>query len=246
MPKRFTDTDKWKKPFLRGLQGAYKLLWFYICDDCDHAGIWQVDIEIAQIKIGEKITEKKAIELFGNKIQIFDNGTKWFIPSFIDFQYPSGLNPANKAHASVLNILKNKGLVWGLQGAKDTAMDKDMDKGGVAGEKNSGEVIFDIEDFLQKNKEDFDLICMAAHKKENEVLPVLKKYHLWNQENDKYPRKPLQLIAGLKKWLLDEKNFKNGTHQRNTSGNSKSAGANELADQLASKLAARGNANIES
>jgi len=26
MPKRFTDTEKWKKPFIRGLQGPYKLL----------------------------------------------------------------------------------------------------------------------------------------------------------------------------------------------------------------------------
>ena len=63
MAKRFTDTEKWKKPFIRGLQGAYKLLWLYICDDCDHAGIWQVDIEVAQIRIGEKMIQKRQLKV---------------------------------------------------------------------------------------------------------------------------------------------------------------------------------------
>lgn len=133
MAKRFTDTEKWKKPFIRGLQGAYKLLWLYICDDCDHAGIWQVDMQVAEIRIGEKITLHGAIESFGDKIVIFDNGNKWFIPSFLEFQYPSGLNPDNRAHNSIINLLEkysllkneNKPLISPLQGSKD--MDKDMD-----------------------------------------------------------------------------------------------------------------------
>ena len=86
MAKRFTDTEKWKKPFIRGLQGAYKLLWLYICDDCDHAGIWQVDMEVAAIRIGEKIDLKEAIKSFDEKIIIIDKGNKWFIPSFLEFQ----------------------------------------------------------------------------------------------------------------------------------------------------------------
>ena len=134
MAKRFTDTEKWKKPFIRGLQGAYKLLWLYICDDCDHAGIWQVDIDVAQIRIGEKIDLKEAIKSFDEKIIIFDKGNKWFIPSFIEFQYPSGLNPDNRAHNSIIILLEknnlldkqNKPLTRPLQGRKD--MDKDMDK----------------------------------------------------------------------------------------------------------------------
>ena len=136
MAKRFTDTDKWKKPFIRGLQAPYKLLWFYICDDCDHAGIWQVDIEVAALRIGEYITEKNAISFFSEKVIPIDDGKKWFIPSFIEFQYPSGLNPTNKAHGGIIQILKKynlinedfKPLISPLQGAKDMDMDKDMDK----------------------------------------------------------------------------------------------------------------------
>ena len=140
MAKRFTDTEKWKKPFIRGLQGAYKLLWLYICDDCDHAGIWQVDIDVAQIRIGEKIDLNEAIKIFEDKIIIFDKGNKWFIPSFVEFQYPSGLNPENRSHNSVIILLekynlripKDKPLISPLKGAmdmvKDMVMVKDKDK----------------------------------------------------------------------------------------------------------------------
>ncbi len=134
MAKRFTDTEKWKKPFIRGLKGPYKLLWLYICDDCDYAGIWQVDLEVAEIRIGEKLEEKKALQFFGDKIIPLENGYKWFIPSFIEFQYPTGLSENNKAHTGIIKILEkykeeisnNKPLESPLQGDKD--MDKDMDK----------------------------------------------------------------------------------------------------------------------
>ena len=136
MSKRFTDTEKWKKPFIRNLSAPYKLLWLYICDDCDHAGIWQVDIDVARIRIGEDINEQDAIKFFDDKIIKIDNGNKWFIPSFIDFQYPSGLNPENKAHGGIIKMLLKykliddefKPLNSPLQGDKDMVKDKVMDK----------------------------------------------------------------------------------------------------------------------
>jgi hypothetical protein len=136
MAKRFTDTEKWKKPFIRSLKAPYKLLWLYICDDCDHSGIWQVDIEVAQIRIGEKLDEKKALEYFVDKIIPLENNTKWFIPSFIEFQYPSGLSENNKAHTGIIKNLERykeqidnyKPLISPLQGDKDMVMDKVMVK----------------------------------------------------------------------------------------------------------------------
>ena len=59
MAKRFTDTDRWKKPFIKGLNLEQKLLWFYILDDCDHAGLWHVDIEVASIRVGVNIDLQK-------------------------------------------------------------------------------------------------------------------------------------------------------------------------------------------
>src|SRR5574343_673551 len=131
MSKRFTDTNKYKKPFIRSLPGAYKLLWDYLYHDCDHAGIWIVDFEIAQLYIGIDMPVKKdeALKLFNNgekRIIEIDGGTKWFIYPFIEFQYGE-LNEVNRAHSSVIQILKkhkiyknkNKPLTSPLQGAND-------------------------------------------------------------------------------------------------------------------------------
>ena len=108
MPKRFTDTDKWKKPFIRGLDGPYKLLWFYILDDCDHAGIWQVDFEVARIRIGEQVDYESAIKLFGDRVHPVSK-FKWFIPDFITFQYGE-LSEKNRLHLSVIQILSKHNL----------------------------------------------------------------------------------------------------------------------------------------
>jgi hypothetical protein len=110
MPKRFTDTNKLKKKWLRGLKAPYKLLWIYLLDSCDHAGIWEVDFEIANIYIGGGTSEQNAISVFKDKIHIFDDGNKWFIIDFIDFQY-SGLNANNPAHNNVIKQLKKYNLI---------------------------------------------------------------------------------------------------------------------------------------
>lgn len=141
MAKRFTDTSKWNKPFLRKMKSAYKLLWLFITDECDHSGIWQVDIEAAELKTGEKLNKEIAISFFKDRIIEIDGGEKWFIPGFVEFQYGE-LNPNNRAHASVISILRKynllddlnriqapyKDLASPLQGAKDKDMDKDKDK----------------------------------------------------------------------------------------------------------------------
>ena len=139
MAKRFTDTDKYKKPFIRSLPGAYKLFWDYLYHECDHAGIWIVDFEIAQIYLGSdmQVDRDNALGFF-NKDEVrvieFSGGKKWFIIPFIEFQYGE-LNEQNRVHKSVINILKkenlykeNKGLIRGLQALKDKDKNKDMDK----------------------------------------------------------------------------------------------------------------------
>lgn len=138
MAKRFTDTNKYKKPFIRGLQGAYKLLWDYLYHDCDHAGIWIVDFDIAQLYIGKDmpINRDDALRYFNTpdekRVIEFDHGARWYLPSFISFQYGE-LNELNRAHNSVICILKKyslykiKPLTSPLQGRKDKDMDKDKD-----------------------------------------------------------------------------------------------------------------------
>lgn len=132
MAKRFTDTDKWKKPFFRSLQAPYKLVWIYLLDECNHAGIWNVEFDVLKVRTGFTFAENEILDTFKDKILVFDNGNKWFIKDFIDFQY-GVLNEKNKAHNSVLNILnkyKIKEHLSPLEGVKDKdkELDKDKDK----------------------------------------------------------------------------------------------------------------------
>lgn len=135
MSKRFTDTEKYKKSFIRDLPAAYKIFWDYLYHDCSFAGIWQVDFEVAQIRVGKDapINSGEALQLFNKKekrIVVLNKGTKWLIKPFIDFQY-GDLNPNNRVHSSVLEELRKhgiKGLASPLQRAKDKAKDKDKDQ----------------------------------------------------------------------------------------------------------------------
>ena len=41
MAKRFTDTQKWSEDWYLDLPITYKVFWIYICDNCNHAGIYK-------------------------------------------------------------------------------------------------------------------------------------------------------------------------------------------------------------
>ena len=105
MAKRFIDTDLFKKRFIRGLKGAYKLLWVYIFCECDNAGIWEVDIEAAELFCGQKYDTNDLKKAFEGKIYFFNNDAKAFIPDFIEFQYGNELNEKNPAHRSAIEKL---------------------------------------------------------------------------------------------------------------------------------------------
>ena len=132
MAKRFTATEKWDKVWFRKLKPEHKCFWIYVTDRCNHAGIWEVDFELAGMYIGIHINEPEIKEIFKKQYQELNNGSRWFIRDFIDFQYNGELNPANKVHFSIINILKKegayKGLTRGLQAPKDMDMDKATDK----------------------------------------------------------------------------------------------------------------------
>lgn len=130
MPKRMTDTDKWKKPFIKSLSPEYKLFWLYLLDDCDHAGIWHADFEVAELRLGLKLSQTKAEGLFSEKVVLLDNGTKWFIPDFISFQYGE-LTEKNKMYRPVTLVLNKYNLMGHLSpinGVKDKEQVKDMVK----------------------------------------------------------------------------------------------------------------------
>jgi hypothetical protein len=132
-----SDTEKWKKPFFKSMPTEYKLFWLYLLDDCDHCGIWHVDLEVAQIRLGTKLSLPKARGLYADRVVEFDNGTKWFIPDFISFQYGE-LCEKNKMTKAVLPTLTKYNLMGHLSpinGVKVKVKVKVKDReGGMEGE----------------------------------------------------------------------------------------------------------------
>ena len=127
MSKRFTDTQKWRKTWIRKLPPRYKLFWLFILDMCDHAGILDYDLELFSFMLGVDFDTKEIKEIFGAKLIFFKKDTKIFIPKFIDFQY-GNLNEDNKVHLSVINLLKKQDLFKGLNSSLYKAKDKDKEK----------------------------------------------------------------------------------------------------------------------
>lgn len=109
MAKRYTDSDKWKKSWFRRLTPLEKCFWSYVLDNCNHAGIWEVDFELASYCIGEELNAIDIMKAFRKQYVPFSTGKRWFIMDFIDFQYGE-LNTEVRAHASVISILKRAGL----------------------------------------------------------------------------------------------------------------------------------------
>lgn len=88
MAKRFTESEKWKDPWFRQLSPKMKLVWLYILDQCDYAGIWESDIGLMSYQIGFKITKEDINALVSDgKIEAF--GKKYIVSAFLDFQYGS-------------------------------------------------------------------------------------------------------------------------------------------------------------
>ncbi len=127
MAKRFTDTEKFKKRWIKDLSMEYKLFWVYLLDHCNHAGIWDVEMDIANVRLGTDLKEEETLKAFSGKIISLDNGNKWFIPKFVTFQY-SELNENVKAHKSVIDILKSLSVYKQFVKSSGTVLDMDKDK----------------------------------------------------------------------------------------------------------------------
>lgn len=109
MGKRFTDTEKWKKQWFGDLTPKNKLLWIYLCDTCSGAGIADFSERFFSFAVGFKVTRDMLTKAFKDKICWIEQN-KFFIPSFIEFQYGQ-LNEACKPHKPHIQELLKLGLL---------------------------------------------------------------------------------------------------------------------------------------
>jgi len=126
MGKRFTETTIWDDDWFYELPSDYKLFWFYIKDNCNHAGIWQPKVRAFKSATNSNIDLNTALSLFNDgkdRIRVLFNG-KWYIEDFFIFQYSPTPSLRNRVHKSALQMYVHMGIdlfsVRGLIAIKET------------------------------------------------------------------------------------------------------------------------------
>lgn len=158
MAKRLTDTDKWKDDWYVSLSNDSKVVWQWLIDNCNHAGICKRSIVLLNTMCKVNYTEEKMIEEMDRRVIII--GNIWFIPKFIKFQY-STLFSSKPAVVSVVKELFLYNLIGIIPESfgddynivsesfdnhckmikdkdKDIVKDKDKDRKGGMGENQKG------------------------------------------------------------------------------------------------------------
>lgn len=107
MAKRFTSTDIWQEDWFLELSKEYMLAWFYIKDNCNHAGIWRPNKRQLEFITNSKIDLNEFLSLLNSekeRVVVLEDG-KWYLADFISFQYGNILNENNRVHASIVKEL---------------------------------------------------------------------------------------------------------------------------------------------
>lgn len=106
MAKRLTDTDKWNDDWYISLDNDYRIIWQWLLDNCNHAGICKRSMKLLNMMCNTDILEDKMIEVMDNRVIAVDNN--WFIPKFLKFQY-TGLQSNKPVIVSVVKELEKYG-----------------------------------------------------------------------------------------------------------------------------------------
>ena len=126
MSKRFTTNEKWRDRWFASLPLEFKLLWLFLCDTCDAAGVWPINLNDARSCIFEPNHDTRILQGF----QLADierhffnpehprliaiSPEKWWIPAFIYFQY-SKLSVDCKPHKYIWESIRRHNLLPRIQ-----------------------------------------------------------------------------------------------------------------------------------
>ena len=197
MPKRFIDTSLFKKRWIRQLDPNMKLFWIYLLTNCDHAGIWEVDIDLAAFQTGVKLDESTILNTFNRKIVPFKDG-KWFVPKFVDYQYGE-LNENVNAHKSVIKLLTKYGLYVDnqlLPNSSATVKDKDTYK--------NQSIIKDKDKESKKSQLLSIQIQLIELQKDFKNKDVKMEFEKWQDYMSSHGKRYKNYVAAFRNWLRND------------------------------------------
>jgi hypothetical protein len=108
MAYRFSDTGKWNDEWFVDLSPQEKLLFIYLCDNCDIAGFYEISLRRLSFDTGLTNDEiKVALKGLGKSYILSDDKKVIFIKNFVKHQKNLPLNPDNKAHRGIISRFEN-------------------------------------------------------------------------------------------------------------------------------------------
>lgn len=106
MAYRFTDTVKWNDSWFSELKPLSKLLFLYLCDQCDIAGFLELNVKKISFDLGTGKQEvERSIQEVSHKLIYSKDNRFIFIRKFLQHQRNLPLKKTNKAHLAIIGLL---------------------------------------------------------------------------------------------------------------------------------------------
>lgn len=198
-----TDVDKWKDPWFRKLTPHGKLMFEFLCDNCDCAGFWEKDIEAAAFFIGTTLNETDTAFCEIQECYSFNARFVW-IKNFLRHQKNLPLHPKNNAHLGCIERLQKHLDIEGVKEILDSqvlAPDQPLGRG-IGKGKGKGIITYgeDFETFWKaypkKQAKEYAFQCWNNRKDKPEMSVILaaveiqKKSENWKKDEGQYIPQP--------------------------------------------------------
>jgi hypothetical protein len=107
--KPFIERELWGKHWFRSLEPHERLFFVFLITHCDNAGIWEVDLDLAALRIGQEIDFATFLEKMRKQIEPLD-AEHWWLKKFVSVQYGE-IKPTWRFHKPAYKSLKKHGLL---------------------------------------------------------------------------------------------------------------------------------------
>lgn len=246
MAKRFAATEIWEEDWFLEMPNDYKLFWFYLLANCDHGGLFKVNVRSFCGLLGVSVTPDKALEYFNSgktRLRIV-NQSVWLVEDYFVFQYGPKLNANNNVHASVLELYEKVGVevssIRGLNGlkARDIYKDKDKDKDNhqIEGVENWNTMPGEPEMNIPLPEIKAGAAVLLYHATTHITLTPSQIENFWdvfkkqNFTGQKFYHKVQDTYSHFINWIKSQKI--NGADLNGINQNGKSAAAHKLANRV--------------
>lgn len=226
MAKRFIDTGIFDDAWYMDLSKDGKILWLYFITKCDHAGMLSLNFKLCKVQTGISDIPTVIKEL-GNRL-VTVSQQLYFIPKFVEYQYPGFPECKFKAALSAIQILEK----YNLYKDKKLTVTKELpnsygigigigNSNGIVKEEEEKKVNFSFEDFwnlYDKKVGDKDKIIkkwLALSDQDREAVIKYIPGYIKSKPDKQYRKDPATFLNN-KSW--NDEIISPKTHTKNTSG----------------------------